>query len=91
MAFKKIVVHGGIIVAFIYKIIGTKIPEPGSLCLEQNIKYLKLVYAADVILLQVKIINYFKSIDTLLLKINIYIKNVKVIKWSTKFLWGKKY
>ena len=88
--FKGIVIHGGIIVALISKIIGTKIPGPGSLCLEQNIKYLKPVYVGDIISLQVRIINYFKSIDTLLLKINIYIKKVKVIEGSMKVLVGEK-
>ncbi len=88
--YSDIVIHGGIIVAIISNIIGTKFPGPGALCLEQNIKYLKPIFVGNIIELKIKVSNYFKSIDTLLLEINIYTKNTKVVEGSMKVLIGKK-
>lgn len=48
-AYKKIVAHGMLSETYLSKIIGTKLPGKGSLWVEKEVKYLKIVRVNDVI------------------------------------------
>ena len=56
-SFKKIVVHGMLSESFISNIIGTKLPGKGSLWLEKNTKYLKIVRENDTITFNAEIVS----------------------------------
>ena len=63
--FKSRVVHGMLTASFISAILGTKLPGPGTIYLEQNLKFKKPVYVNDTVYVQVTvsdIINEEKGI-----------------------------
>tara|TARA_B100000767_G_scaffold56495_2_gene52108 strand:+ start:2329 stop:2706 length:378 start_codon:yes stop_codon:yes gene_type:complete len=71
--FKKRVIHGFIPAMFFSTLFGTKLPGPGSIYLNQNIKFHKPIYIDDKIKLQVEII------DINLLKKTITLKNICIV------------
>lgn len=63
--FKSRVVHGMLTASFISAILGTKLPGPGTIYLEQSLKFKKPVYVNDTVYVQVTvsdIINEEKGI-----------------------------
>lgn len=56
-SFKKIVAHGMLSESFISNIIGTKLPGKGSLWMEKNTKYLKIVRENDTITFNAEIVS----------------------------------
>lgn len=67
------IVHGMLTGSFISTVLGTKIPGPGTIYLEQNLKFLKPVYIGDTVTAKVvisEIINAEKGIyrlDTIII------------------------
>lgn len=47
--FKKRIAHGMLTGSFISTVLGTKFPGPGTIYLEQNLKFLKPVYIQDTV------------------------------------------
>ncbi len=63
--FGKRVAHGGLVAGLISAVIGTKCPGPGTIYMEQNLKFVKPVYIGDTITAKVavtEIINHDKGI-----------------------------
>lgn len=59
--FKKRIVHGMLYAAMFSKLIATKIPGPGSIYLEQNLRFLKPVYWNEKITARVSIISVIEK------------------------------
>jgi 3-hydroxybutyryl-CoA dehydratase len=59
--FKKRIVHGMLYAAMFSKLIATEIPGPGSIYLEQNLKFLKPVYWNEKITARVQIISIIEK------------------------------
>jgi 3-oxoacyl-[acyl-carrier protein] reductase len=73
LGFKAPIVHGMVNAAFISKLIGTKIPGPGSVWLSQTINFIQPVYINDTLDIAGKLVSY--STVQKVSKINIEIKN----------------
>ncbi|MAG18212.1 MAG: enoyl-CoA hydratase [Candidatus Diapherotrites archaeon] len=64
--FKNIIAHGILTAALISAVLGTKLPGPGYIYLQQEIKFLKPVFPGDTISVEVEItkkINEKKSLE----------------------------
>lgn len=59
--FDKRIVHGMLYAAMFSKLIATKIPGPGAIYLEQNLRFLKPVYWNEKITARVSIINVIEK------------------------------
>ena len=57
MRFGKRIVHGMLTASFISTVIATKVPGPGTIYLEQNLKFVNPVYFGDTITARVTIIE----------------------------------
>lgn len=55
-------VHGALLNGFISGVIGTRLPGPGTVVVEQNLKYPKPCYAGDSIEISVQIVSVRKII-----------------------------
>ena len=63
--FKERIAHGMLVGSFISTVLGTKLPGPGTIYLEQNLKFIKPVYYGDTITARViltEILNSEKGI-----------------------------
>lgn len=66
--FRKRIAHGMLIGSFISTVLGQRLPGPGTIYLEQNLKFLKPVYIGDTVTAKVivkEIINSEKGIYSL--------------------------
>ena len=63
--FGKQICHGMLVTSFISTVLGMYLPGPGTIYLEQNIKFLKPVYFGDTITAMASIIDIQKNIVTL--------------------------
>jgi acyl dehydratase len=66
--FRGRVVHGGLVSAFISRILGTELPGPGCLWLSQNMRFTRPVYVADPIEVIVRVIHKSEALRTLVLE-----------------------
>ena len=55
--FKKPIAHGMFVASAISGVLGMKMPGPGTIYMNQNIKFLKPVYIGDVITVKIEIID----------------------------------
>lgn len=73
LGFRAPIVHGMLSASFISKLIGTKLPGPGSVWLNQTLNFIAPVYLNDVIEVSGKLLSYSKIQKVS--KISIEIKN----------------
>lgn len=73
LGFRAPIVHGMLTASFISKLIGTKLPGPGSVWLSQTINFISPVYLNDVVEITGKLVSYSKLQKVS--KISIEIKN----------------
>lgn len=59
--FKGRIVHGMLTASLISAVLGTKLPGPGTIYLEQNVKFLAPVKFGDTILAEVEVIEIIKN------------------------------
>lgn len=55
--FRKIIAHGFLTASFISTVIATKLPGPGSIYLNQTLKFLAPVFIGDIINVKVRVIS----------------------------------
>lgn len=72
MGFGKLVAHGMLTESFISSIIGNKLPGPGSLWAEKQIKFLKIVRENDIITFKSKITEIHKKNNLATIDIKAY-------------------
>jgi len=72
--FGKQIAHGFLVGSFISNIIGMKIPGPGSIYLEQNMKFIKPVFIGDTITAKVEVIEILNEKKNIL-KLLTVVKN----------------
>ena len=72
MGFGKLVAHGMLTKSFISSIIGNKLPGPGSLWAEKQIKFLKIVRENDIITFKSKITEIHKKNNLATIDIKAY-------------------
>lgn len=72
--FKKQIVHGFLVGSFISNIIGTKLPGPGTIYMEQNMRFKKPVYIGDTVTACVEISEILNP-DKNILKLTTTVKN----------------
>lgn len=72
MGFGKLVAHGMLTESFISSIIGNKLPGPGSLWAEKQIKFLKIVRENDIITFKSKIIEIHEKNNLATIDIKAY-------------------
>ena len=56
--FKGRIAHGILSLSFISTVLGTKLPGPGCIYLEQNSKFKKPVYPGDTVIAKVEVLEY---------------------------------
>ena len=59
--FGKRIAHGMLIGSFISTVLGQRLPGPGTIYLEQNLKFLKPVYIGDTVTAKVKVKEILKE------------------------------
>ena len=72
MGFGKLVAHGMLTESFISSIIGNKLPGPGSLWAEKQIKFLKIVRENDIITFKSKITEIHEKNNLAIIDIKAY-------------------
>lgn len=76
--FKKIIAHGLIAASFISAVLGTLLPGPGTIYLEQSLKFLKPVFPDDTITAEV-IVEAKEARSILLMRCNCYNQNNELV------------
>ena len=59
--FGKRIAHGMLVGSFISTVLGQRLPGPGTIYLEQNLKFLKPVYIGDTVTAKVKVKEIIKE------------------------------
>lgn len=77
--FKKRVVHGMLTASLISAVLGTKLPGPGAIYLNQEIKFIKPVFINDEVLAEVEVIEIKKSKSIAVLRTNCYTNNTTLV------------
>jgi 3-oxoacyl-[acyl-carrier protein] reductase len=72
MGFGKIVAHGMLSESFISSIIGNKLPGPGSLWAEKNIKFLKIVRDGDLLTFKSTIVEIHEANNLAVLEVKAF-------------------
>ncbi len=79
--FKKRIAHGMLMGGFISNVIGTQLPGPGSIYIEQHLSFKAPVYPGDTITASVKVVEIIENMNRVKLEtICINQDDVKVIK-----------
>ena len=77
--YKKPIVYGFLSASFLSTIIGNKLPGPGSVWLDANIKFNNPVFEGDTILINTKILKFFASSNIVQLESTIKNQNDQII------------
>ena len=64
--FKKQIVHGFLVGSLLSNVIGMKLPGPGTIYMEQDMKFLKPVYIGDTLTASVKIVEIVNETKNIL-------------------------
>ena len=64
--FKKQIVHGFLVGCLLSNVIGMKLPGPGTIYMEQDMKFLKPVYIGDTLTASVKIVEIVNETKNIL-------------------------
>lgn len=59
--FHERIAHGFLVGSLLSNVIGTRLPGPGTIYLEQNMKFLKPVYIGDTITAKVEVVEIIKE------------------------------
>lgn len=77
--FKKRVVHGMLTASLISTVLGCHLPGPGTIYLEQDVKFLKPVFIGDTIRAEVKVIEKIKEKNQIRLKTACYNQKNQIV------------
>ena len=84
--FKKRIAHGFLSGSLISTLIATKLPGPGSIYLNQSMKFLAPVFINDVVKAKVSILEKLIEKKKILLKTECFILNKKIITGSAEIM-----
>jgi 3-hydroxybutyryl-CoA dehydratase len=73
--FRKTIAHGMLTASLISAALGTRLPGPGAIYLEQTIRFLKPVYAGDTIRTVIEIVSYEENTGKIFAKTNCFRQN----------------
>lgn len=66
--FKKRIAHGMLSAGFISTVLGTKLPGPGTIYIEQDLEFTKPVYFEDTVTMTVTVLQIIKEKNRVMLK-----------------------
>ena len=77
--FGRRIAHGFLTAGLISAVLGTKLPGPGAIYLEQHLRFTKPVYPGDTITAVVEIVRYQKEKGLLTLKTECFNQNEELV------------